>query len=83
MGDSRLVIVQPDDTPCHVGDQIGAITLAATCLEHVTTRAAVRQPLIDHLMAAEPVVLLRQAGNRAFAGQGQGAYSGLRWLGRR
>ena len=71
MGDRRLVVVEPDDAARDVGDQIGAVTLAAARFEHVATRAAVGQPLVDDLMAAEPVVLLRQARDGAFAGQGQ------------
>ncbi len=55
----------------HVGDQIRAVTLAAARFEHVAVRAEIGQPLVDDLMAAEPIVLLRQAGNRAFPGQGQ------------
>ena len=56
----------------HVGDQVGAVTLAAAGLEHVASGAAVGQPPVHHLVAAEPVVLLRQAGDRALARQRQG-----------
>ena len=69
--DGRLVVVQPDHAARHVGDQVGAVALAAAGLEHVAPRAAAGQPLVDHLVAAEPVVLLRQAGNSALAGQRQ------------
>ena len=70
VGYRRLVVVQPDDPARDVGDQVGAVALAGAGLEHVTPRTAVGQPLVDHLVAAEPVVLLRQAGDRAFPGQG-------------
>ena len=71
VGHRGLVVVQPDDAARDVGDQVGAVALAAAGLEHVAARAAVGQPLVDHLVAAEPVVLLGQAGDRALPGQGQ------------
>ena len=70
MGDRRLVVIQPDHPAGHTGDQVGAVALTAAGFEHVATRAAAGQPLVDHLVAAEPVVLLRQPGNRAFPSQG-------------
>ena len=71
MRDGRLVVVQPDHPARLAGDQVGAVTLAAAGLEHVAPRAAAGQPLVDDLMATEPVVLLRQPRNRAFTGKGQ------------
>ena len=67
MRDGRLVVVQPDHPACHAGDQVGAVTLAAAGLEHVESDATTGQPLVDDLMATEPVVLLRQPRDRAFA----------------
>ena len=71
VGHRRFVVVQPDHPARDVGDQVGAVSLAAPGLEHVTTCAPVGQPLVDHLVAAEPVVLLGQAGNSALPGQWQ------------
>ena len=62
VGDRRLVIVQPDHTARDAGDQVGAVALAEAGFEHVATSAAVGQPLVDDLVAAEPVVLLVEAG---------------------
>ena len=67
--DRRLVVVQTDDPTRHARDQVGAVALATTGLEHVPPGAAGGQPFVDHLMAAEPVVLLRQPGDRAFPGE--------------
>ena len=58
------------------GDQVGAVTFATARLEHVATRAALSQPLVDHLVAAEPVVLLVKARDGAFTGQRQGGVDG-------
>ena len=71
MGHRRFVIVQPDHVARDVGDQVGAVSLAAPGVEHVATCAPVGKPLVDHLVAAEPVVLLGQAGNGALPGQWQ------------
>ena len=38
--DGRLVVVEPDHTACHVGDQVGAVALAAARLEHIAPGAA-------------------------------------------
>lgn len=70
MGHRRLVVVQADDTAGHVGDQVGAVTLAAAGLQDVAPGAAVGQSLVDDLVAAEPVVLLRQARDGPLAGEG-------------
>ena len=72
VGDRQLVVVQADDASGDVGDQVGAITLAAAGLQHVAVGAAVGQPPVDHLMATEPVVLLGEPRHRALAGQRQG-----------
>ncbi len=69
VGHRCVVVVQPDHGAGDVGDQVSAISLAASGLQHVATRAPVTQPLVDHLVAAEPVILLGQAGNRALPGQ--------------
>ena len=67
----RLVVVQPDHTARLVGNQVGAVALAAARLEHIAPGAAGGQPSVHHLVAAEPVVLLRQAGNSSLAGKRQ------------
>ena len=74
VGHRRLVVVQPDHAARGVGDQVGAVALAAPGLEHVATCAPVGQPLVDHLVAAEPVVLLGQAGDSALPGQWQSTF---------
>ncbi len=71
VGHGGLVVVQRDHPAGDAGDQVGAVTFAAARLEHVATRAARRQPLVDHLVAAKPVVLDVQAGDGAFTGQRQ------------
>ena len=77
--DRRLVVIQPDHTARHVGDQVGSVALTAAGLEHVAARASSGQPLIDHLMAAEPVVFLRQPGDRALPGEGERTSPADRW----
>ncbi len=69
--DCRFVVVQPDHAARDVGNQVGAVTLAAARLEHVAPGAAAGQPPIHHLVAAEPVILLRQARNSSLAGKRQ------------
>ena len=69
MGDRGGVVVDGHHAAGHRGDQVGAVALAATGLKYVTTCADVGAAKIDDLMAAEPVVLHRQAGNGPFAGQ--------------
>ena len=71
MRDGRLVVIQPDHPACHTSDQVGSVTLAAAGLEHVESDATTGQSLVDDLMATEPVVLLRQPRDRAFARKGQ------------
>ena len=41
VGDGGLVVVQPDHAARDVGDQVGAVALAAAGLEHVAPGAAV------------------------------------------
>ena len=47
------------------------LVCAEAGFQHVTSGAMAGQPLVDHLVAAKPVVLDVQAGHRALAGQGQ------------
>jgi hypothetical protein len=72
MVDRGFVVVQPDDVSGHVGDQVGAIALAAAGFQHVAVCAASGQPSVDHLVATKPVILLGQTGHRPLAGEGQG-----------
>ena len=66
-----LVVVDPDDPAGDAGEQIGAVALAEPGFQHVAAGATLGQPLVDHLVAAKPVVLDVQPGNGALAGQGQ------------
>ena len=71
VGHRGRVVVHRDDPAGDAGDQVGAVTFAAAGLEHVAARAARRQPLVDHLVAAKPVVLDVQVGDGALARQRQ------------
>ncbi len=71
MRDGRLVVVEPDHVACLVGNQVGTVALAAARLENIAPGAAAGQPPVHHFVAAKPVVLLRQAGNRSLAGKRQ------------
>ena len=66
----RFVVIQCHDSAGHIGDQIGAVALAAARFEDLAIDAPPGQPLIHHLMPAKPVVLLGQAGDGPLAGQG-------------
>ncbi len=52
-----------------IGEHRGAITLAARHVEHAHSAAALGDPAIDGEVAPVPVVLLRDVGQRALAGQ--------------
>ena len=71
VGHRGLVVVHRDDPAGDAGDQIGAVTFATAGLEHIAARAARRQALVDHLVAAKPVVLDVQIGDGALARQRQ------------
>ena len=74
--DGRLVVVHGGHLACDTGDQVGAITFAAARFEHVATHAALSQPLVDHFVAAKPVVLHVEARDGAFTGQRQSGIGG-------
>ena len=69
--DGGLVVVERGHPARDPGDQVGAIAFAAARLEHLATCTAPRQPLVDHLVAAKPVILHVQARDGPFAGQRQ------------
>ncbi|SHW34897.1 Uncharacterised protein [Mycobacteroides abscessus subsp. abscessus] len=79
MCDRRLVVVQSDDVLGHLRQHVGAVALTAARLQHATSRAQAAEPLVDDLMAAEPVVLLGDAGHGPLSGQRQ---RGVRIFGR-
>ncbi len=66
-----LVVVDPDHPAGDAGQKIGAIALTEPGFQHVAAGTTIGQPLVDHLVAAEPVVLDVQPGNGAFTGQGK------------
>ena len=64
------VVIDRHHPAGHRRDQVGAIALPAARLEYVATCADVDTPEVGDLMAAEPIILHRQAGNGPLAGQG-------------
>ena len=69
VGDRRGVVVEGLYPARRTRQQIGPVALAASGLEYVATCAHVRTVAVDHLVAAEPVVLHRHAGDGALTGQ--------------
>ena len=74
--DGGLVVIQRDHPARDPGDQVGAIAFPAARLQHLTTRTVPRQLLVDHLMAAKPVILHVEARDGAFTGQRQNGILG-------
>ena len=74
--DGGLVVVQRDHSACDPGDQVGAIAFPAARLQHLAIRTVLRQPLVDHLVAAEPVILHVETRDGAFTGQRQNGIGG-------
>ena len=54
----------------------GAVALAAREVDDLAPVGALRDPLVDHQVAAVPVVLFGDVGERALAGQVQGRDAG-------
>ena len=71
VGGGERVVVQPDDLPRGGAEQVRAVALTAPGLEHHRTRAVVGEVQVCGLVPAEPVVLLRDAGDGAFPGERQ------------
>ena len=81
MRDGGRVIVDGRHRPRRSRDQVGAVALPAAGLEYVATCAYVNAMKVGDLVAAEPVVLHRQAGHGPLAGQWQGAVGRVASLG--
>jgi len=73
MLDRHLVVVEPDHPPRDRRNQRRAVTLAAPDLEHQLAAQVGEQGFIGRLMPLELVVLRRDPGEGAFAGERQRA----------
>ncbi len=73
MLDRHLVVVEPDHPSRDCRNQCRAVTLAASDLEHQMAAQVGEQGLIGRLVPPEPVVLRRDPGQGAFAGERQRA----------
>ena len=74
--DRGFVIVQRDHSACDPGDQVGAVAFPTARFQHLAIRTALRQPLVDHLVAAKPVILHVETRDGAFTGQRQNGIGG-------
>src|SRR5690606_10953111 len=70
--DGALVVVEADHARRHVGDHVGSVAFAGTGLEHGPVLTTGEKVLVDDLVTSEPIVLLGDAGDRPFAGEGEG-----------
>ena len=84
MRNRRRVVVDAEHRPRRPGQQVGAVTLAAAHLEHRRSRHLREEVMVGGLVAAEPVVLGRDARHGALAGErhrvGVGSSSAVRAL---
>ena len=69
--DGGLVVVQRDHPACDPGDQVSAIAFPTARFQHLPIRTVLRQPLVDHFVAAKPVILHVETRDGAFTGQRQ------------
>ena len=60
--------IDTEDAQSRAREQVGAVALAARHVDHTLAGDPRADPLIDRLMAAKPIVLLRHVRQRAFAG---------------
>lgn len=67
--DGRRVVVDAGDRRARGGEHCAAVALTGACLENLFPSARLRDEPVGDLVAPEPVVLCRDAGNRPLAGQ--------------
>ena len=71
MYDRRAVVVDAEHRPRGFSQEVGAVSLAAAHLEHRRSRHVRDEVPVGGFVAAEPVVLGRDAGHGALAGERQ------------